>query len=171
MRTATVTLQSISKQYVATQESWAVDNVSLSIYPRELTALTGPSGSGKTTLLSLIGCILAPTCGSLTILGQDAGNFTEQQRQQLRRKHIGFIFQSSNLLTSLTAQENIQLALSLRSAGEEASDLLAAVNLSEKADSYPNQLSGGQRQRVAIARAVAGNPELLLADEPTAALD
>ena len=170
MRTASITLESIGKRY-NDSNGWAIKGVTLELYPREVTALSGPSGSGKTTLLSILGCILSPSEGILNILQQNAGQFDEQQRQQFRRQHIGLVFQSCNLLSSLTALENIQLALSMRNAGEDAFDLLASVGLTEKAGSYPAQLSGGQRQRVAIARAFAGNPDLLLADEPTAALD
>ena len=171
MRTASIHLDSISKRYDGAAECLAVKNASLQLYPRELTALTGPSGSGKTTLLSMLGCILSPTEGALKILDQDVSQFTETLRQQFRRAHIGFVFQSCNLLSSLTARENIELALSIRSVGEDPLDLLKSVGLANKAESYPVHLSGGQRQRVAIARACAGNPELLLADEPTAALD
>jgi putative ABC transport system ATP-binding protein len=170
MRTASITLESIGKRY-DDSNGWAIKGVTLELYPREVTALSGPSGSGKTTLLSILGCILSPSEGILNLLQQNAGQFDEQQRQQFRRQHIGLVFQSCNLLSSLTALENIQLALSMRNAGEDALDLLTSVGLAEKADSYPAQLSGGQRQRVAIARAFAGNPDLLLADEPTAALD
>ena len=171
MRTASVILESLGKRYDGACDGWAVQDVSLSLYPRELTALTGPSGSGKTTLLSMLGCILSPSEGQMAIMDQYASAFNESQRQQFRRANIGFVFQSCNLLSSLTALENVELALSLRSAGEDALELLSSVGLAGKADSYPAQLSGGQRQRVAIARAFAGNPELLLADEPTAALD
>jgi putative ABC transport system ATP-binding protein len=171
MRSASINLESIGKCYEGASDGWAVQDVTLQLFPRELTALTGPSGSGKTTLLSMLGCVLSPSEGSMTILGQNADEFNESKRQHFRREHVGFVFQSCNLLASLTALENIELALSLRSAGEDALDLLDSVGMADKAGSYPTQLSGGQRQRVAIARAFAGNPELLLADEPTAALD
>jgi putative ABC transport system ATP-binding protein len=171
MRTASVVMEGLGKRYDGGDDAWAVRDVELSIYPREVTALVGPSGSGKTTLLSIVGCILAPTCGSLTLLDQDAHAFEEHHRQQFRRHNIGFVFQSYNLLASLTAKQNVELALSLRASDQSPLQLLDSVGLKEKAASYAAQLSGGQRQRVAIARALAGDPAFLLADEPTAALD
>jgi putative ABC transport system ATP-binding protein len=120
----------------------------------------------------MVGALLAPSEGGISVCGHALETFSEKQRQQFRRKHIGFIFQSYNLLSALTAAENIQVALTLR--GEDpakALELLEGVELGDKADAYPTQLSGGQRQRVAVARALAGSPPVLLADEPTAALD
>jgi putative ABC transport system ATP-binding protein len=132
----------------------------------------GPSGSGKTTLLSMIGGVLTPTSGEVNVCGADLERCSETQLQLFRRKRVGFIFQSFNLLSSLTALENIEVALSLRGAPlSAAADLLERVGLSAKAQAYPMELSGGQRQRIGIARALAGDPPVLLADEPTAALD
>jgi putative ABC transport system ATP-binding protein len=131
----------------------------------------GPSGSGKTTLLTMAGALLGPTSGEVTVCGTTLHDCDETARQQFRRANIGFVFQSYNLLSSLTVLENIQVALGLRNADGSALSILEKVGLSEKANAYPSELSGGQRQRVAVARALAGNPPVLLADEPTAALD
>jgi putative ABC transport system ATP-binding protein len=132
----------------------------------------GPSGSGKTTLLSIIGGVLSPTEGEINVCGVNLERCDESQLQQFRRVKAGFIFQSFNLLSSLTALENVEVALSLRGADlSSAGALLERVGLASKAEAYPMQLSGGQRQRVGIARALAGDPPVLLADEPTAALD
>jgi putative ABC transport system ATP-binding protein len=137
-----------------------------------MTVLMGPSGSGKTTLLSLIGGLLELSQGRLSILGQNLEQRSEAELQRFRRENIGFIFQNFNLLSALTARENVEVALALRKApGLGAGELLASVGLADKADAYPLNLSGGQRQRVGIARALAGEPAILLADEPTAALD
>src|SRR5215813_10616020 len=138
----------------------ALDEVSIDVDPGELMLLVGPSGSGKTTLLSIIGCILRPTSGSLRV----------------RRERIGFVFQAFNLFPTLTALQNVALALDLRgtnsrAARDRAASLLELVGLGEKLTSYPADLSGGQKQRIAIARALAGDPPVILADEPTAALD
>jgi putative ABC transport system ATP-binding protein len=150
--------------------------VDLTVAPGEVVLLTGPSGSGKTTLLTLIGALRALQQGSGTVLGQPLAGATERQRTALRRR-IGFIFQQHNLLGFLTARQNVAMALELDPATSErdrlarAGEMLAAVGLAEKCESRPDQLSGGQRQRVAVARALAGQPGLILADEPTAALD
>ncbi len=151
---------------------WAVRGVTLEVRSGEVTVLMGPSGSGKTTLLTMAGALLAPTEGTIDVCGHQLDTFNEDARQAFRRKYIGFIFQNYNLLSALTSSENIQVALTLRGEDRGLSlDLLDRVGLSDKADTYPAQLSGGQRQRVAIARALAGDPPVLLADEPTAALD
>jgi putative ABC transport system ATP-binding protein len=165
----TVTVRNATRSYGAVH---AVRGVTLSVFPGEVTALMGPSGSGKTTLLSMIGGVLTPSSGQIIVCGTNLCEGGEVQRQLFRRRSIGFIFQNFNLLASLTARENVEVALSLR--GDETSsavELLEHVGLGAKADAYPHELSGGQRQRVAIARALAGNPPVLLADEPTAALD
>ncbi|MGE3918270.1 MAG: ABC transporter ATP-binding protein [Hyphomicrobiaceae bacterium] len=154
----------------------ALKGVDIELQPGELTLLMGPSGSGKTTLLSIMGCILSPTEGRLSILGEPTERLDAEGLAQLRRRHIGFVFQSYNLFPTLTALENVRLALDVRgtrgrAATEEARKALDAVGLSHRLGNYPRNLSGGEQQRVAIARALAGSPALLLADEPTAALD
>jgi len=142
----------------------------------EFVMLSGPSGSGKTTLLSILGCVLRPTSGRVSLFGRDVAVAREDEMPELRLGLIGFVFQGFNLIASLSASENIALVLQLRGwqpreAQAEAQKLLTEVGMPEKADSLPRDLSGGQRQRVAVARAVAGHPPLLLADEPTANLD
>lgn len=142
----------------------------------ELTLLMGPSGSGKTTLLSILGCILTPTSGALEIAGQSTEGLGPEGLADLRRRHVGFVFQSYNLFPTLTATQNLLLALDLRGirgaeAERFATQALAEVGLTHRANAYPGQLSGGEKQRVAIARALAGSPSVILADEPTAALD
>lgn len=154
----------------------ALKGVDLVLNGGELTLLMGPSGSGKTTLLSILGCILTPTEGSLEVVGHATAGLKAEELAEIRRKHIGFVFQSYNLFPTLTAEENVLLALDVRrtyngTAGTEAKRVLEIVGLGHKFNSYPAQLSGGERQRVAIARAMAGNPSIILADEPTAALD
>lgn len=151
-------------------------NLSLSVEPGEIVLLTGPSGSGKTTLLTLIGALRAIQEGSCTVLGQELNGATEAQRVRLRRR-IGFIFQHHNLLGFLSAAQNVAMALELDTALDDAerhrkaAAILEAVGLAEYVDARPSRLSGGQRQRVAVARALVHGPGLILADEPTAALD
>jgi putative ABC transport system ATP-binding protein len=154
----------------------ALKGVSLSLYPGELTLLMGPSGSGKTTLLSIMGCILAPTEGEVTVAGESLAGLSPDGLADLRRRHIGFIFQSYNLFPTLNAMENIRLALdvkgmSQREAQQKAELALREVELGHRLKNYPRHLSGGEQQRVAVARAIAGAPSVVLADEPTAALD
>lgn len=154
----------------------ALKGVSVTLKAGELTLLMGPSGSGKTTLLSILGCILTPTSGSVTIAGKSTHDLDPEQLARLRRQHIGFVFQSYNLFPTLTAEENVRLALDVRGVGRAAMRQMAraaliSVGLGHKLGSYPSNMSGGEQQRVAIARAVAGAPSLILADEPTAALD
>ena len=141
----------------------------------EVTLLVGPSGSGKSTLLTLVGALRSVQTGSLKVLGTELNGTSEQARTELRRR-IGFIFQSHNLVPSLTVLQNVTLLLQLKDLSpaereEKAKELLEAVGLSHRLQNYPEELSGGQRQRVAIARALAPEPELILADEPTASLD
>jgi len=161
---------------IGTVETQALRGVSLSIQNGEFTALVGPSGSGKTTLLQLIGCLDQPTSGQVYINGKDVSKLNRNQRADMRRGTIGFIFQFFALIPTLTAYENIELPLLLigQSAAERRErvrHLLEAVDLSDRAHHRPDQLSGGQQQRVAIARALAPKPALILADEPTANLD
>jgi putative ABC transport system ATP-binding protein len=154
----------------------ALKGVSLSLNAGELTLLMGPSGSGKTTLLSILGCILTPTEGTLTVAGHGTAGLGAEALARLRRRHIGFIFQSYHLFPTLTAEENVRLALDVR--GDRGSDAvvhaqraLQQVGLRHKLKSYPAKLSGGEQQRVAVARSLVGAPSVILADEPTAALD
>jgi putative ABC transport system ATP-binding protein len=154
----------------------ALQAVDLDVRAGELTLLMGPSGSGKTTLLSILGCILRASEGKLEVLGEDVSALAENELPRIRREAIGFVFQGFNLFPTLTAAENVALALDVRgvrgaAARKRGEELLAGVGLAEKARSFPADLSGGQKQRVAIARALAGDPPILLADEPTAALD
>jgi len=151
-------------------------DVALTVGAGEIVLLTGPSGSGKTTLLTLIGALRAMQAGRCTVLGQELLGASEAARVRLRRR-IGFIFQNNNLLGFLTARQNVAMTLELLPGGDEverlarAGAMLAAVGLGDRADALPARLSGGQRQRVAVARALVGLPGLVLADEPTAALD
>ncbi len=159
-----------------TTELRALQGVDLEVRAGELTLLMGPSGSGKTTLLSILGCILRASDGKLEVLGEDVGTLPESELPRIRREAIGFVFQGFNLFPTLTAAENVALALDVRGVGGAAAqrrgeELLAEVGLAHKARFFPADLSGGQKQRVAIARALAGDPPILLADEPTAALD
>jgi putative ABC transport system ATP-binding protein len=154
----------------------ALDGVNLDVCSGEMLMLVGPSGSGKTTLLSIMGCILRATSGSVRIGGREITRLGEGQLPRVRLDQIGFIFQGFNLFPTLTAGENVELALDLKGirgkkAQGRAVELLERVGLGDKYRSYPADLSGGQKQRVAIARALAGDPEIILADEPTAALD
>src|SRR5438067_1256786 len=154
----------------------ALDGVNLDIESGEVVLLMGPSGSGKTTLLSIMGCILRPTSGQVSIAGREVTDLGERDLPRVRLDNIGFIFQGFNLFPNLTAGENVELALDLkgvrgRTAKRIAADLLNQVGLSDKYKTFPADLSGGQKQRVAIARALAGQPQVILADEPTAALD
>lgn len=154
----------------------ALAGVDMSVNTGEMVLMMGPSGSGKTTLLSIMGCILRPTSGQVLIHGKDVTALQERNLPAVRLRHIGFVFQGFNLFPTLTACENVELTLKLKgwrghSVKDEARRLLGLVGLEAKCDAFPSDISGGQKQRVAIARAVAGGPEILLADEPTAALD
>ncbi len=150
-------------------------DINLEINPREITLLTGPSGSGKTTLLTLVGGLRSVQEGSLQFLGNELYKASSDKLVNVRRQ-IGYIFQAHNLLEFLTARQNVQMSLELQSVPEResisrAEAILKSVMLGNRANHYPSELSGGQKQRVAIARALVGKPKLILADEPTAALD
>lgn len=154
----------------------ALKGVDMTLHAGELTLLMGPSGSGKTTLLSILGCILTPTSGTLAIKGETTEGLGAEQLAALRRRHVGFVFQSYNLFPTLTALENVRLALDVRGMryGEtiqRAETALREVGLGHRLRNYPRHLSGGEQQRVAVARALASAPSVILADEPTAALD
>lgn len=157
-------------------ETRALNGVSLAIESGEFTSLVGPSGSGKTTLLQLIGCLDQPTSGKVVIDGKETTGLSRNQRADLRKGTIGFVFQFFALIPTLTAYENVEMPLLLN--GKNAAqrkqrimELLSAVGMTDRANNRPDQLSGGQQQRVAVARALATNPKLILADEPTANLD
>ncbi|AXC12911.1 Methionine ABC transporter ATP-binding protein [Acidisarcina polymorpha] len=154
----------------------ALEEIDLDVCSGEVLLLMGPSGSGKTTLLSIMGCILRPTSGSVRVAGIETTTMSQRDLPAVRLQHIGFVFQAFNLFPTLTVSENVEVALDLKGirgqrARRQARELLAEVGLSEKVNTLPADLSGGQKQRVALARALAGDPEVLLADEPTAALD
>jgi putative ABC transport system ATP-binding protein len=154
----------------------ALKGVSLTLRGGELTLLMGPSGSGKTTLLSILGCMLSPTEGTVRVRGEAIEGKGPEELAKIRRENIGFVFQSYHLFPTLTAADNVRLALDVRDesgrkAKNRAKEALARVGLAQKTINYPKQLSGGEQQRVAIARAVVGEPSVVLADEPTAALD
>jgi putative ABC transport system ATP-binding protein len=157
-------------------ETQALRGISLSIEDGEFTALVGPSGSGKTTLLQLIGCLDQPSSGQVFVRGQDVSRLNRNQRADMRRGTIGFVFQFFALIPTLTAYENVEMPLLLnrhtaKERQERVMQLLEAVDLADRAHHRPDQLSGGEQQRVAVARALAPNPVLILADEPTANLD
>jgi len=154
----------------------ALKGVSLALNGGELTLLMGPSGSGKTTLLSILGCLLTPTDGTVRIRQQSIAGADPEDLARLRREHVGFVFQSFHLFPTLSATDNVRLALDVRGEPRRAAkvrsrEALAKVGLAHKTKAYPRELSGGEQQRVAIARAIVGNPSIILADEPTAALD
>jgi putative ABC transport system ATP-binding protein len=154
----------------------ALKGVSLTLNGGELTLLMGPSGSGKTTLLSILGCMLTPTEGTVRVCGHATAGADPEDLALLRREHIGFVFQSFHLFPTLSATDNVRLALDVRgersrSAKARSREALARVGLPHKIKAFPGELSGGEQQRVAIARAIVGNPSIILADEPTAALD
>jgi putative ABC transport system ATP-binding protein len=169
--------RSVVKQYrVGTGTVNAVDEVSLGVEQGEFVALVGPSGSGKTTMLAILAGLLEPTSGSVVIDGQELSGMKEAERARFRRRRIGFTFQANNLVSYLTALENVELLLRLNkqldAAGRKrARELLVMLGLEDRLHVLPRQLSGGQRQRVAIARSLINRPALVLADEPTASLD
>ena len=177
MSTKAVHIQSLTHSFGrGSMRREVLKNISLSITKGEVVLLTGPSGCGKTTLLTLIGALRTIQSGDVTVLGQELRGAGRRRRQQLRRR-IGMIFQGHNLLRCLTAEQNVQMGadllpdLSYRARRDQARQWLRAVGLDDQLSKLPHDLSGGQKQRVAIARALAANPQLLLADEPTAALD
>lgn len=157
-------------------ETQALRGISFAVEKGEFTALVGPSGSGKTTLLQLLGCLDQPTSGRVVLNGKDVTHLSRDQRADLRRSMLGFIFQFFALIPTLTAYENVEMPLLLNHVPQNkrharVMELLSAVGLSDRAHHRPDQLSGGEQQRVAVARALASNPSLILADEPTANLD
>nr|WP_227023259.1 ABC transporter ATP-binding protein [Actinomadura rubrobrunea] len=158
-----------------TETVQALDNVDLVVRPGELAAIVGPSGAGKSSLLAVAGGLARPDRGTVTVAGIDITAASARTRAKLRREHIGFVFQSGNLVPALTALDQLRLPLRFRPrrerSGRSALALLEDVGMADKADRYPHQMSGGERQRVGIARALVTGPSVLLVDEPTAALD
>ncbi|MEY3767143.1 MAG: hypothetical protein RLZZ11_210 [Cyanobacteriota bacterium] len=174
---AAIHLEELSHWYgTGSMRRQVLQGVNLTVASGEVVLLTGPSGCGKTTLLTLVGALRQVQQGSVQVLGQELAGAGRRQRQQLRRS-IGMIFQGHNLLRCLSAEQNVQMGsdlltgLSYRARRDQARELLRAVGLGDELHKLPHDLSGGQKQRVAIARALAAQPKLLLADEPTAALD
>ena len=169
--------QNVSKLYgQGASQVVALDGVTLAVDRGEVLLIMGPSGSGKTTLLSIMGCILSPTYGAVIVNGQNMTVSGEAALPDVRRQYFGFVFQSFNLFKSLSAVENVEVVLRLKglAKGElqsQALQLLDRVGLERRAHHYPGDLSGGEKQRTAIARALAGDPPIILADEPTANLD
>lgn len=179
MKDPIVELQGISKYFGAGEAKVAaLSGIDLDIYPGEVVGLLGPSGSGKSTLLNIVGCILEPTSGLMRLGGETVfdGAWLKKDLRKLRLTKIGFIFQSHNLIPFLSALENVALVLELAGQSDSAArprsvELLDYLQVAHRKDAYPARLSGGEAQRIAIARALANNPRLVLADEPTAALD
>ncbi len=177
MREPLIELKDIYKIYhMGNEDVRANDGITLTIYKGEFVAIVGKSGSGKSTLMNIIGALDVPTDGSYYLGGEDVSDMTDDQLAAIRNRMIGFIFQQYNLLPKLNLLENVELPLLYAGVGKEerrdrAMASLERVGLKEKWRNMPNQLSGGQQQRVSIARALAGDPSLILADEPTGALD
>jgi putative ABC transport system ATP-binding protein len=172
-----IELKNISHTYrLGNQATGVLRDLSFSVAPGEIIAITGPSGSGKSTLLSIMGCLLTPSSGSVSVMGRDLSTLNDVAKATLRLRHLGFIFQSFNLVPVLSASENVEYPLILCGiAGKERKErterMLARVGLQQQMKKRPDQLSGGQKQRVAIARALIAAPDFVLADEPTANLD
>ena len=172
-----IELSGIKKIYqVGGQEVAALAGIDLTIDTGEFAALMGPSGSGKSTLMNILGCLDRPTSGSYKLDGDEVANLSDDDLAATRNRRIGFVFQNFNLLSRITAAENVALPLVYAGVGrseraERAQKVLQAVGLADRADHQPNELSGGQRQRVAIARALVNDPHILMADEPTGNLD
>ena len=174
---ALISLEGLEKVYLTDEvETHALADVFLQINEGEYVSIAGPSGSGKTTLLSILGLLDTPTNGEYTLAGEPVARLSLAERARVRNRRIGFIFQAFNLIGDLTVAENVELPLTYRgmTADERKTrvrDSLERVGMSHRSNHYPSQLSGGQQQRVAVARAVAGDPAILLADEPTGNLD
>lgn len=174
---AAIEVRGLTKSYGEGETAvHALRDINLDVRGGELLLMLGPSGSGKTTLLSIMGCILSATYGSVRVHGRETVGLKQRELPRVRLDNIGFIFQGFNLFPALSASENVEIALDLkgvrgRQARRRAGELLGRVGLGDKLDASPSNLSGGQKQRVAIARALAGDPAIILADEPTAALD
>lgn len=176
-RTDVIRLRGIKKLYqMGEQQVAALDGIDLDIRQGEFAALMGPSGSGKSTLMNILGCLDRPTCGSYELEGREVAHLSDDELALTRNRHIGFVFQNFNLLSRISALENVALPLIYAGKGtkerrERALHFLDAVGLADRAEHMPNELSGGQRQRVAIARALVNEPDIIMADEPTGNLD
>lgn len=177
MTAPTLAVDGVSKIYGGgAAKVVAVRDASFACHAATVTAIMGPSGSGKTTILSILGLLLKPTSGTVTVMGLDVSALDERQLPALRRRYIGFVFQSFNLFSALTVVENVLLSLHLKQVKAKdaqtlAREALARVDLIKRADFYPRDLSGGEKQRVSIARAITADTPIILADEPTANLD
>lgn len=177
MNQAVIDIQGITKTYVNGKLSVPVlHGIDLQVNKGEFVSIMGPSGSGKSTFMNILGCLDRPTTGSYRLNGDEVATLSDDELAFVRNKQIGFVFQSFNLLTKLTALENVALpmiyaGMDKKSRNERAAALLESVGLGERMDHLPSELSGGQRQRVAIARALANNPAIIMADEPTGNLD
>jgi len=171
-----IEIKNLTKTFISGERRVEIlKGINLSVRKREVLAIEGPSGSGKSTLLGLLAGFDSPTSGSIQLEGEEITQMSEDQLALLRGRKLGFVFQSFNLIPTLTAEENIMLPIELRGdadgAAERVQELMIAVGLQDRRSHYPAQLSGGEQQRVALARAFAGNPSILLADEPTGNLD
>lgn len=169
---AIIEAKDLVKTFVSGEkEVRAVDGISFQIAAGELVVIVGPSGAGKTTLLNLLGGMDRPSGGHLIVKGEDVANFDKRKLTLYRRRSVGFVFQFYNLMPNLTAKENVELATELKKDAKSPAQSLIDVGLEERMDNFPSQLSGGEQQRVSIARAIAKNPDIILCDEPTGALD
>lgn len=177
MNQAVIDIQGITKTYVNGKLSVPVlHGIDLQVNKGEFVSIMGPSGSGKSTFMNILGCLDRPTTGSYRLNGDEVATLSDDELAFVRNKQIGFVFQSFNLLTKLTAVENVALpmiyaGMDKKTRNDRAAALLASVGLGDRMDHLPSELSGGQRQRVAIARALANNPAIIMADEPTGNLD
>lgn len=177
MNQAVIDIQGITKTYVNGKLSVPVlHGIDLQVNKGEFVSIMGPSGSGKSTFMNILGCLDRPTTGSYRLNGDEVATLSDDELAFVRNKQIGFVFQSFNLLTKLTALENVALpmiyaGMDKKSRNERAAALLSSVGLGDRMDHLPSELSGGQRQRVAISRALANNPAIIMADEPTGNLD
>ncbi|MGX7092331.1 ABC transporter ATP-binding protein [Hutsoniella sourekii] len=169
---AYIDFKDVVKEYHTGETSVrANDGVNFQVEAGEFAVILGPSGAGKSTTLNILGGMDHATSGQVIVGGVDIADFSEKELTTFRRNNIGFVFQNYNLVPNLTAKENVELAIQISKSGQKAMDVLDLCGLKERADNFPAQLSGGEQQRVSIARALASQPKLLLADEPTGALD